>query len=99
MPALGIRSGRFRSTVPRPVRASRMPDWSGGPKVRLFRSAVRRPSSCHTDRTGSSQYQRNEKPCHTDRLRPIYEFDRAPLFIIHGTNDGTIPAQSSIRNF
>ena len=27
-------------------------------------------ASCHTDRTGSPQYQRIEKPCHIVRDRP-----------------------------
>ena len=37
---------------------------------RLCSSARCRSGSCHTDSTGSCQYQRSEKPCQLDRERP-----------------------------
>ena len=40
------------------------------PSFRVCSSAVCRLASCHTDRVGSPQYQRNEKPCQLVRDRP-----------------------------
>ena len=40
------------------------------PSLIVCTTAVCRLASCHTDRIGSPQYQRIEKPCHAVRERP-----------------------------
>ena len=39
-------------------------------RMTLFFRASSMEGSCHTEPTGSCQYQRNEKPCQTLRERP-----------------------------
>jgi hypothetical protein len=38
--------------------------------LRLWNSEFRSAGSCQTERVGSSQYQRSEKPCQALRERP-----------------------------
>ena len=53
----------------------------------MWNSAVCRVSSCHTERSGSPQYQRIEKPCHAVRDRPA--LNENSTAISTGTSDHT----------
>ena len=57
------------------------------PSTRVWTSAVCSVSSCHTDRMGSPQYQRNEKPCHKVRDRPALKEKSTAM--ITGSRDHT----------
>ena len=57
------------------------------PSTRVWISAVCRLASCHTDRIGSPQYQRNEKPCQVVRDRPALNENRTAIST--GSSDQT----------